>query len=697
VCGSSRLRVCHLEPPPTAGSTPVTSFLASLSLCVSTVMLLSLLLAFAPQQPIAPAAVQESLPRAHSLGFLPRGLTSFGAAASGGWLYVLGGYHGTPHEYSIEGQSTAFLQVNLRDTRDLRMLDDVAPVQGAELVAWRGKLIRAGGLHARNVHGESADLHSSDEVALYDPAEGEWSPLPPLPERRSSHRAVVVGDSLVILGGWTLSGSPRSGVWAGEMLSLDLSAPEKGWVASEVPFKRRAMGAAAAGDDLVVVGGIGPDRSIASSAWRLDGATGVWSAGPDFPDWGFGVAATTEGEAVVASGRSGTLFRWGAGADAWRPIGALRQARFFHELVHDRSAGFVALGGITGMDARGRIRPIECLPERPLSPTVERFQLPAPTSAVGGGILADGRSVYFAGAGEATQGQADAAELWRLDLPGLAWHRLADLPERVQGADFTRYGDEALALLAGSAPGAALPAKGPAGDSAGDSVEDPTQGPAAAHAVPASFVYDLEFDDWAPGPALHDRQAGFRLVEHGDALWLFGGGFPVGDAVEEAGRDRRAPLSIGRCAAGGEGFEPSGAELPAPRRDFAAALIGDRYYLVGGVGEDGAVLEDALCFDFPSRAWIPCASPPSARVGAELVQVGEVAFLVGGQGPAETPGTLVPCRGVERFDPATGRWTEFIGDLGTGTREVAAFEVDGSLNVLALGPRSVEVFHIHVH
>ena len=45
MCGSSRLRVCHLEPPPTAGSTPVTSFLASLSLCVSTVMLLSLLLA----------------------------------------------------------------------------------------------------------------------------------------------------------------------------------------------------------------------------------------------------------------------------------------------------------------------------------------------------------------------------------------------------------------------------------------------------------------------------------------------------------------------------------------------------------------------------------------------------------------------------------------------------------------------------
>lgn len=629
-------------------------------------MLLPLLLSLVPQQPLEPAVIEDGLPRAHSVGFLPRGLTSFGAAASGGWLYVIGGYHGTPHEYSIEGQSTAFLQINLRDTRDLRMLADVAPVQGAELVAWGDRLVRVGGLHALNVHGESADLHSSDEVAIFDPARGEWSELPRLPERRSSHRAVVLGDTLAVVGGWTLSGSARKGVWATTMFSLDLAEPSQGWVTSEVPFTLRAMGAAAAGGDLIVVGGIGPDRSIANGVWRLAGSTAEWSAGPDFPDWGFGVAAVSEGETVVASGRSGTLFRWAPGQDLWVPVGVLRQGRFFHELVRDESAGLVALGGITGMDVRGRIRSIEGLTEGLSGPRVERVELPAPAGVIGGGILAEGRSIYFAGAGGDGAGDGPAAELWRLDLPGLAWHRLADVPAQVRGADFARYGGETLALLAGSAR------------------------PAGAEVVPASFVYDLEFDDWARGPAFAHHRSGFRLVEHGGALWLFGGSCAGGDTED------RAPLTIEHWPAGAEGFEPSGVELPSPRRDFAATLIGDRYQLVGGVGEDGSLLSDALFFDFNTRTWTPCAAPPVARQGAELVQIGEAVYLVGGREPGGAEGALKACTRVERFDPQTDQWSELIGNLGTEERELAAFELDGCLHVLALGPRSVEVLQIHV-
>ena len=639
-----------------------------------TVMLLSLLLSLAPQQPLAPAAANELLPRATSLGFLPRGLTSFGAAASGGWLYVLGGYHGAPHDYSVEGQSTAFLQINLRDTRDLRMLSDVEPVQGAELVGWRGKLIRVGGLHARNVYGDPSDLHSSDEVALFDPATGEWSALPSLPARRSSHRAVVAGDVLFVVGGWMLSGSSRTGVWADTLLSLDLSDTSRGWSAEEAPFQRRALGAAATGDDVIVVGGIGPDRSISSGVWRRDGATGEWSQGPEFPDWGFGVAAANDEDQILVSGRTGTIFCLEPEAHSWRPVGALQQARFFHELVHDASAGLVALGGITGMEARGRVRPIECLSAQPLSPRVERFQLPAPVGAAGsGGFLADGRSVYFAGREHASVGEGeDAAELWRLDLPGLAWRRLADLPARVQDAAFTRYGGESLALLAGS-----------------------TAGPKAT-ASPASFVYDLEFDDWTPGPAMDCGRAGFQMVEHGDALWLFGGSVLAQGRSGDPAGVRPDGLSVDRWVAAEERFLPSGAQLPGPRSDFAGALIGERYYLVGGAGADGGALGDALCFDFSTSSWIACASPRSARVGAQLVPVGDAAFLVGGRLDIGPDGAFSSAVSVERFDPVTGEWSEVIGDLGTGDREVVAFEVGGRLHVIALGARAVEVLNIHV-
>ena len=80
------------------------------------------------------AAVPSSDVVASPIGFLPRGLTSFGAAVDGGLLYVLGGYFGEPHAYSIEGQSSAFMAINLHDTRDVRLLMDVEPVQGLSLI-----------------------------------------------------------------------------------------------------------------------------------------------------------------------------------------------------------------------------------------------------------------------------------------------------------------------------------------------------------------------------------------------------------------------------------------------------------------------------------------------------------------------------------------------------------------------------------
>ena len=45
----------------------------------------------------------------------------------------------------------------------------------------------------------------------FDPKGGEWQPLPDLPEPRSSHDAVVIGDRLFVAGGWQLG--PEEAVW----------------------------------------------------------------------------------------------------------------------------------------------------------------------------------------------------------------------------------------------------------------------------------------------------------------------------------------------------------------------------------------------------------------------------------------------------------------------------------------------------
>ena len=135
---------------------------------------------------------------------LPQAITSFGATALNGWLYVLGGYSGTPHEYSKEGQSGAFYRLNLQDGRTWQELPGIEHLQSVALAAHGDSLIRIGGMRAANSASEAARLDSVTEVARFGLDTGTWQPLPDLPKGRSSHNAVVVGDTLYVLGGWQL-------------------------------------------------------------------------------------------------------------------------------------------------------------------------------------------------------------------------------------------------------------------------------------------------------------------------------------------------------------------------------------------------------------------------------------------------------------------------------------------------------------
>ena len=155
-----------------------------------------------------------------TLWTLPQATSSFGAVESGGWLYVYGGHISPTHSYSTEAVSGRFSRLNL-SSGAWEELPGGPPLQGMNLTAHAGKVYRVGGMAPRNKPGDAADNHSTAECARFDPAAGKWEALPPLPQPRSSHDVVVVGDQLIVVGGWNMKGSEQE--WVETLAVLDLS------------------------------------------------------------------------------------------------------------------------------------------------------------------------------------------------------------------------------------------------------------------------------------------------------------------------------------------------------------------------------------------------------------------------------------------------------------------------------------------
>ncbi|MDY7093440.1 MAG: PQQ-binding-like beta-propeller repeat protein [Acidobacteriota bacterium] len=270
---------------------------------------------------------------------MPEAVASFGGAVAGDYLYIYGGHVGETHEHSIENLSHHFRRLDLRSEGSTwEDLGEVQGLQGIPLVAHGDRVCRVGGLTARNSQGDEEDLISIAEVACYEPGEERWVELPPLPSGRSSHDAVVMGDTLYVVGGWQLRGAEQEPVWHDEMVMLDLSAEELQWVARPQGFQRRALAAAAAGGKVYALGGLSSDGT-SRRVDVFDTATGTWNPGPQLPDMGgrmrgFGVSAFGVDDHVFLSGANGRIHVLEPGSETWRQdLGQLQQPRFFHRLL----------------------------------------------------------------------------------------------------------------------------------------------------------------------------------------------------------------------------------------------------------------------------------------------------------------------------------------------------------------------------
>jgi outer membrane protein assembly factor BamB len=279
---------------------------------------------------------------------LPQAITSFGAAILDGSLYVYGGHFGTAHHYSEAGQSNRLMRLKLDGPRAWEEVSKGPKLQGLALVAYGGMLYRVGGFTARNQEGDDQDLWSQADFDRFDPGTGKWQALPPLPSPRSSFDAVVSGDKLFVVGGWTLQGEKET-TWPASAYSVELSERSLDWQAiPQPPFQRRAISVGALDGKLYVIGGMQPDGSITTETAILNPEMGNWSQGPMLPGdkmEGFGTACCTLAGRLYVSTISGKLLRLSDDGKSWQLVRQLSEARFFHRMMPIGDNRLLLLGG----------------------------------------------------------------------------------------------------------------------------------------------------------------------------------------------------------------------------------------------------------------------------------------------------------------------------------------------------------------
>jgi hypothetical protein len=539
---------------------------------------------------------------------LPRAITSFGACRDGGWLYVFGGHIGREHAHSRANVVGDFQRLNLADGSSWQALPPGPALQGTALVAARdGGIWRVGGMNARNEAGDEGDLHSTASVARFDPVRLTWSEATPLPEPRSSHDAIVLGDHLYVVGGWHLHGR-GDGDWLRTAWVADLRQQPLVWrELPDVGAPRRAAALAAFGNRIALLGGLGQDGML-KTVRVFDPAANAWSDAPDLPGHAFGTAALGIGTTLFATVMDGRLLAW-EGGDAWRPVAQLELPRFFHRLVPAQDpTQILALGGA---GRGGHMRSIETVDTVPRAlATLREFVIPAPgkvayRQAV---LLRDNVLWAFGGnrnlAGDRFAPAQFAEDVWRIDLLALTATRAGSLPAGRQSMAAAGAGANGALLLAGGLGLATADGK--------------------VLSLAACYRWDAKRGELKELPPLPSGRTQAALVQHDGKAWLFGGTDFVPDADGGTTSGDHADVLVCDLGADAPAFAASGLRLPRQRRSFAAAVLGGEALLVGGLGDEFAAAGPVDALDLTTRTWrefeLPVAwvSPQVAAIGERL-------------------------------------------------------------------------------
>ena len=185
------------------------------------------------------------------------------------------------------------------------------------------------------------------------------------------------------------------------------------------------------------------------------------------------------------------------------------------------------------------------------------------------------------------------------------------------------------------------------------------------------WVYDPAVDAWQQMGQLPSPLAGAAMVAVDGSLYLLGGwdGQSMRDEVW------RLSLSTEGATKGANvpGWELV-TRLAQPRAFLGAAAVADRIYVVGGFDGERE-LDRARVYQVSSGEWTELPPLSTPRGGLQLVYDGLAVFALGG-------GWTQAIETHERFDPATGLWSNFPSPLTGEWRNLGAIEENGQLHLM---------------
>ncbi|MEM7233490.1 MAG: hypothetical protein AAF517_15035, partial [Planctomycetota bacterium] len=572
---------------------------------------------------------------------LPEPTTSFGAAVVEEYLYSFSGHDGEAHGFGRDALIDHFRRIRFDDPKaEWEELAKHEPAQSTALITDGTFIYRVGGLTFLKGEDDKAIFKSTTHFARYDVNLNKWTDLAPLPKPRSSLDAAVVGRKVFVAGGWNLQGeSSRDAPWHEDIECFDLDHPEKGWKSLDGPgYVTRALSVAAHRGRLFVMGGI-QRRGFTRKTSIFDPGTGAWSEGPelhsDSRSAGFATSSFATGGKLYMTGSSGVLYQLSADEKQWNVASRLIFPRMFLRLLPASNDRLLAVGGLgTGM---GRVPSVESISlKRSSGPRAATWSVKFGGKAKHSQTLVLSGSKLYAFGGNASRRPHDFSkkafvdEAFAFNLSNQSFERLEDLPEPMQSgiAMVNRQTSEhrTIALAGGL---------GWNGKSFGSRNK--------------IFSFDPESKSWSEvESSLPAPRAMFEGVAHENAIWMFGG--------SDSGRGGQG-LSSSVLHWWGDSSEVTPLpkiEVPTPRRSFGGAVLGDEYFLVGGLTDD-LIAQTVDVFHFTDRTWREASAPNVARVFPSLAEVQGKLYLYGGF--ARVNKHFAPAPSLEVYDPATDQWS----------------------------------------
>lgn len=468
----------------------------------------------------------------------------------------------------------------------------------------------------------------------YDPVVDAWKAGADLPAAVQHAMAVTWQDNPIVLGGWKTE--------SGKKVATDKvwRVVNGQWV--ELPHllqPRAAAAAATVGDHIIVTGGVDANGALLNTTEIFDGTS--WALGAPIPTPRQMLAAASDGKLVYAVGGSNgntdlaTVEAYDPAAKSWTALAGLPQPR--SDLgVAIADGRLVAVGGVSNGEVLKSVSVLDLM-------TKSWDALPDMASPRHGmAVDAVDKSVYAVGGSTAVgDGQLiSTAEVLNLPArkiqPASQWRSLPDAPTARLMMAWAVLNDK-IWIMGGLRNGVPL-----------QTVES----------------YDPKTGAWQPGPPL-------PMPLHHAAAATYRGEVVIagGETEKNIGNGTNKVFAL----RGNNWVElPS---LKHARAAPSAAVVGDKLVVVGGQSAKQLVPQTEV---FDGSSWKDAADMPTPREHLAAVSDGTYVYAVGGRFLSASKNSAA----LERFDPASGKWTKLVG-MPTPRGSYGAAYIDG--RIVAVG------------